>query len=787
MPAQTAAQSDSALEEVVVTARRREESAQKTPVSVSVFNAAALKETGTTDIEGLTALVPGVNLTGSGARSNTIFIIRGLSRGVVGQGQSAVVTYLDDVPLSVWAAGLPTYDMASVEVLKGPQGTLFGRNASAGAVLANTAPPTDRFGGYIDGTFGSYDWHSFEGAVNLPLISDKLDVRIAGKLDRRDGYIKNMSFPGKDFNNRNEDDLRVSVLARPFDHLTNTTIFEYQWDDTNGDGVIPVAYQPGGFADLLPWTNGTLLNPLTGTPCNNAPICSVQAVVARQQAVGVRKAWDDSQTRERTRIEGVINTTRYEFGDLGFGDLSAKNIFSYRSVNENLDAANGDGSEMSFINTHPVVDNRTITDELQFFGTTLRGKLNWIAGLFYSDFAPNGGQRLTIQALAIPGTPITAPPATAFGPLNGFLSGASGTSDYYYEQNEAAYLHGSYDLGVLLNGLTIDAGVRYSKDKQRVCDLANQFESNPIIGPSACPTTPGANVLSGYKDSVTTWNAGLDYQVTDDILTYFTTRRGYRMGGINTPVFVGTLTPFQRYAPEIVQDYEIGLKTNWTVGDTHGHFNIDAYKSDISNLQAGIATGGAPCPDGVCDPAHFPSNQTFYGNVGKATVKGIETEASISPLRGLTLSVGAAWDKREIDALTINLPATLPASAVSTAGVASFAFLGSPDYSYTADLRYVLPLHADIGQVAFNTNFFSIGKFNFGSLVGGGYSTVNFRLEWSSIYSKPFDVALFVNNATDTVGLVAGSLTSQGIGLVTGLYNEPRMIGAQLRYHFGAE
>lgn len=760
--------------DIVVTARRREEAMQKTPIAISAFNAGQIRETGATNIQAIGTLVPGVNFTGSGARSNTVYVIRGLSRGSVGQAQSAVVTYLNEVPLSVWAASLPAYDMASIQVLKGPQGTLFGRNATAGAILATTAPPTDAFGGYLDATVGSFATRTLEGALNLPIVADSVAVRIAGKLDRRDGYTRSQTFPGRDLSDRNENNLRISLLVHPSDTLTNTTVFEYQDGRTHGDGIIPIAYIPGGFTDLVPYTNGTFLNPITGTACNGLPICSIQAVVARQQAAGPRKAWSNARTVEKTRIVGVINTTRLELSD----QIALKNIVSYRSVSVNLKAANGDGSEMSLIGTHPTVNNRTVTEELQLSGSFFDDNLSLIGGLFYSDFAPDGGNRLTIQAFALPGTPLDAPAAAG---------GATGTSDYYYEKSYAGYLNGSLNLADILPGLKFDAGVRFTKDTQRLCDLPNVAEADPIIGPGACSSTPGANILKGYKDNITTWNIGVDYQVTDKVLAYFTTRRGFRMGGINAPVFAGTLIPFQRYAPETVQDYEIGLKTNWRVGEARGHFNIAAYKTDISNLQASVATSGSPCPDGVCDPAHFPANTSFYGNAGEATVKGIEAEASISPTRNLTLSAGAAWLNRKITSLTFQLPTTLPASAITLAGVQSFAFLASPDHSYTADLRYILPLDPEIGQLVFNTHFYSISKFEFGTVIGGGYSTVNFRLDWNSIFGRPVDAALFVTNATDKAGIVAGSLISQGLGLSTGIYNEPRIIGAQLRYHFGAE
>jgi iron complex outermembrane recepter protein len=168
---------ESVLGEIIVTARRKEENSQTVPVSVTVVGANTLAQQDIETTNDLQRLVPGTILNGAGSLSNSTYTIRGQGKSVTGPGLPSVITYLNEVPLPSIGSYAPLFDVQAVQVLKGPQGTLFGRNTTGGAVLVYSVPPSMEFGGYGQVDFGNFNKHSVQGAVNLPVIDGKLAIR----------------------------------------------------------------------------------------------------------------------------------------------------------------------------------------------------------------------------------------------------------------------------------------------------------------------------------------------------------------------------------------------------------------------------------------------------------------------------------------------------------------------------------------------------------------------------------------------------------------------------------
>ncbi|MCH9828715.1 MAG: TonB-dependent receptor [Gammaproteobacteria bacterium] len=766
------------IEEVVVTARRRKESAQITPVSLTALSGEDLFRAGIKEIRDLTASVPGVNFTGAGASINTVFSIRGMSRGVVGSGQPAVVTYVNEVPLSTWGGSVPTYDLESAQVLKGPQGTLFGRNTTAGAVLITTHKPTYTLEGYLLSTVGSYDWNQQELALNVPLIDNKLAVRIAGQIARRDGYTENMSFEGKDFDDIHRDNIRVSLLFEPVEGLSNLTIYEANKIDEVGTGIIFGRHTPGGLVDSIPYYNGsirftTIGDPNSAVPCDGDTRCDINAIAARQEQAGPRKGWtslEDKQTQGR--LLSLSNTTSFDLGPVTF-----KNIFGYRKVFAHL-TNDIDGTELAMIDSDFFIDIKQTTDEFQIAGSALDDSLTYIAGLFYLEGKPTGPQPFLSQLFSATGTPIRSADAAPF-------AGAYGSSPYFYDKSKAVFGQVSYKLSGISESLaafTVDLGVRLTRDESQGCFVPNQFLGDPAVGPEDCESTEGSSSLSS-KSKKTTYTLGLNYRASDKLLLYGVTRTGYRAGGLNYPAFGGTLLPFQSYGPEEIQDFELGLKSDWVVGDVSGRFNLAAYRGNYKGLQANLATSGAGDPDGDGDISTNPT--TFYVNAGDATVQGVEVDFTLLPARGLQLNLGAAWIDKTVDKITVDLPDTLPPGNATKEGVSSFAFLGSPDYSYTASVKYALPLSSDIGEVSLNARYFRISDISYGTVLSPAWDKIDLRADWFGVLLTNFDFSIFVTNVTNTDAIVGGANVSVGIGANAGFYNEPRIVAAQLRYSFG--
>ncbi|MAT49932.1 MAG: hypothetical protein CMK32_01950 [Porticoccaceae bacterium] len=783
-----------AIEEIIVTARRRQESAQDIPVAVNAFDPNAIYRQNIGEIKDLTQNVPGINFTASGGANNTVYSIRGRSRGVFGNALPAVTAYVNEVPLNTWGGSVPTYDMASLEVLKGPQGTLFGRNSTAGAVLATTARPEYEFSGYVLGKIGDYDTRFIEGAVNIPIVQDKVALRLAGQIDKRDGYTKNMIGVGSDdYDDHNRDSFRASLLIEPTENFSNLTVYEQNNYDEMGLGIIPVGYTPGtGALPFVPWYSGGPFDP-TGVdgipsgfivtapdfssiaPCGGDPSCDIGALMERQREGGVRRAWHDQLNTLETDLDSWSNTTTWELGS-----ITLRNIIGYRKVWTQT-ITDIDGTEFPMINTDNIFSNKQWTEEFQISGQALDGALEYIAGAFWLKSEPEGENHLLLQLFSQGGIPFSNP---FFGPDHPF-NGAFGPSDFYTDESKAVFGQVSYDLSRLsdsLAGLSVDIGVRYTKDTSENCPVPGRSILEPIPTESDCDERISADF------NKTTYNLGLNYQLSAEVLIYGVTRTGYRAGGVNSPILGGALEPFQSYEPETVQDFELGLKSDWTLGDIYGRLNLALYRSEYEDIHYAVPTTGVNLGgggvDGDGDPSNDPTGGLFYSNAGKATVDGIEVEliAQLTDAIKFTF-VGSKMDK-DFDR-DITAPEGFPTEIIADAEVEAFIFLGAPDWSYTANVDYTLPVDASAGEMILSAKYFHISDIHYGGpLFASDYELVDFRFDWYSLMGTSLDAALYVTNAFDEEALVGPSNSNAGIGVGSGFYNPPRMWGASVRYNF---
>jgi iron complex outermembrane receptor protein len=233
------------LEEIVVTARRREESAQTVPVSLQAFSPQALERATVLTLDDISFLTPGLRVSSEGAGPVSSVSMRGLGKLPVGDSTPAVVVYFDEAGEPNSGIDIPTYDLASIQVLKGPQGTLFGKNALGGAILLTSRAPSFDFGGYAKASYGNYNYRAFEGAVNFPIINDVLAVRLATQVHYRNGFQNavpisltvpygppyNTSYSvdvpgGKAFGSLNQKSFRASILFTPIQGLSNTIVVD---------------------------------------------------------------------------------------------------------------------------------------------------------------------------------------------------------------------------------------------------------------------------------------------------------------------------------------------------------------------------------------------------------------------------------------------------------------------------------------------------------------------------------------------------------------------------------
>ncbi|HLS99630.1 MAG TPA: TonB-dependent receptor [Porticoccaceae bacterium] len=822
LAAQTTA-SSSMLEEIVVTARKREESLQQVPISVTALSGDELRLKGITKPDDLKFHTPGLEMRNASIQRNSVtYFIRG--QGQTFGSSAGVVTYFADAPLGNGqrvSIGNNTqmYDLSSVQVLKGPQGTLFGRSSTGGAVLFDPQRPTDEFGGFISQTIGEYNWNETTAAVNIPLIEGMLNARLAGNMVSRDGFTRSLT-TGQRLDDRDREHWRLGLEFKPTEWLNSYQMYaRNDLDENNSSSILTdfnennqtyntTPMQGAGWfgiaAPPLPipgLQNGGLcwnLNP--GNPAGYQA-CSAQRLARLDELrngliaeeARFKAGGDDDKRRNvtggRLRYEGqteqLLNITTLDLGKLGFlGDVSLKNVFNtvrnlgvktiYDSgsplpnglIYNNIGFANFTPTANEFADGHnDWLDD--YSEEFQILGT-IADKHTWILGYYKEQ-----------QKIDISHPPLFSAYADVFSPtLTPSIVGAAFSVDAK-DQQTGIFGQATVDLSDwVLDGLKFTYGYRWTESKSerssRPFDQAELAKGNLVPGPSS-----GDFAAPGLDDSAPSWTVGLDYQIDDDTLVYLAHRRGFKPGGTNvapsTPVAGFTPT----YSPETVDDVELGIKADMTVADMPLRANAAVYKmwyEDIQRSETFATAGGVPF--------------TQVNNIAQAEIQGLELSLQLLATERLQLGLTYSY----IDAKYTEWPGFV--GNVITGQMMPYEdspYVGTPENQGTITVRYTLPTPAEWGEMTLMGDYYRQSSvwLNDTALQDNGlgqqdgYGNLNLRFDWSGVLGEPFDIALFVKNATDDVHAVAWSGFYTVVGTAFAVYNEPRMFGAEFRYRFG--
>lgn len=767
----TSARTSGDGDEIIVTARRTAEDIQSVPVSVTAFNADSLRSATIRDTQDLLVKTPGVFLAGSGGRENTNFSIRGQSKALAGNSAPGVISYFAEVPAPTLGSSIPTYDLSSVQVLKGPQGTLFGRNTTGGAILYYPTAPNYDFGGHVTATYGNYDARVLEGALNVPLVADTVALRIAGQYQKRDGWTKNIGI-GDDADDLNSRAFRASLLLEPFEGFSNTTVFDYYRNRSTG-----------GASVLYNVFDGPNALTATGT------LAAAKEQLALQQARGPRVIDSDVDAFERVKRIGLTNRTEVELGP----QVDFVNIFGYRSTKvdyyssvDGLPALTSDGSgaipaglPVTVVGGRQTSDVEQFTNEVQFKGKLLDDRLDWLLGGFYLKSKPVGSSGTYIPVFILPG-----------------ITDAPFNYSFYTEESKALFANFGVGLDGVAEGLRLNAGFRYTWDDIEAC-VGGGTSNQPEVSPSECRN--GTSEIRNSSVNTTsskapTWTVGLDWQVNPDLFLYVVTRRGYRAGGINTPTLAGLLAPYQSFAPEKVSDLEAGIRSDFDAGNLRVRMNASPFVGWYSNVQVpisglnttaacGTGEGGTnpprSSPDGDCNAANDPSGGTLLVNAGKTRVAGIDLSARVAPSQSLSFDVGATFLDLKSRSLTVEpfLTAYLAAPEVPFNLVAKT--------TVTAGVDWTLPVADTFGTMTLSADYYHSGKVKSSDAVLPGYDLVNARLDVEGIAGSALDVALFMRNVFDEKYLASSNVGSNALGINSGFYGAPRTYGVELRVRFG--
>jgi len=772
-PAAQPSASGGGLEEIVVTARRREEKLQTVPVAVTAFSPKDLEQKSIESASDLAHYVPSL-ASSQQSRDEQVFYLRGQGPNGGQGGSPGVIAYFAEVPFNGSGPGI-YYDLDSLQVLRGPQGTLFGQNTTGGAVLFGPKRPTNNFEGYVKLTAGSYDWYGVEGAVNIPIVNDKLLLRVAGNRVDRDGYTHDIG-TGQDHDNRDLWSGRVGLTWRPTDDFENYLVYDVLYSHTHGTGIVPQAVNPDRDCKLGPDPNNDNLCLLQGSFARTFGVHRTESLIALQDQLGPRTIDTNTRGLDKTYSWGFTDIAQWDVTD----DVKIKNIAGYRGL-KNLLRYDFDGTRLiegDFITPNGWnLNNDQYSDEIQVQGKLLDGKLNWIMGGFVEFLHPASYTTAQVQTTVFlfPG----APPGVATLDANAYGQNALGPEGET-TRTQAGFIQGDYDFGGIddaLEGLKLTVGFRYTSEYRRNNNFSTVRVKVPGLGQIVLPCngiTGLACVDAHHTFDAPTWTAGLDYQIDPQTLVYAKGSRGFKAGGFNGAG--GTSFP-QRYKSEYVTDVEVGMKSDWDIDGVKLRTNVDVFHDDYLNAQRAV---GIEFELLQGQPSTLTST-TAIAN-GNATIEGLEFEGTVVPFDGLNLTATWSWTDAHYDYFfvpTIGNRTALP-----------YPFVPKNKFGFTAD--YKLPFVPDeMGDVHAIASYVHTGRIQYATGdvepfgYEPGYGLLDLRLDWNNVAGQPVDASFFMTNVTDNVYKLGNYGVYTTLGIVSGIYGEPRMWGFQLKYRFG--
>ncbi|MEP6784517.1 MAG: TonB-dependent receptor plug domain-containing protein [Sphingomonadales bacterium] len=758
------------IADIVVTARRREEALQSIPLAVQAFSGAALEAARIENATDLSKVVPALTSSQS-SRDEENYVIRGQSgSGASISGQQVTVpAYFAQVPLPIGDGGGPGYyyDLQNVQVLKGPQGTLFGRNSTGGAVLFEPRQPGKDFGGYIKAEYGNYNNRGLEGALNIP-ISSTLQVRFAAKVSERDGFTENRT-TGKLQDDRSFFSGRVSLAWQPSESFSNVLVADLFTSTTNGSSNILAAVNPNALIPSL----------FAGT---------VQAALAQQQAVGPRVTFSNVDGFDRKRSYGVSNVTTFEVAD----GLTLKNVFGYRRFKQ-VNRFDYDGSALTILHfdicataasCHPRdpsepwgLNIEQISEEFQIQGQAFGDRLKYIVGVFGADLktpSPNYSHQTSV-----------------FGSV-------TDANQIINDTSRAAFANVSFTFGGALQGMTATAGYRYTHDRRDLTlyqvtgGKCVTGATGTVVADPAQADACGASFSAGANSDA--YTIGLDYRITPRTMVYIAHRQSYRAGGTNplaapvllaVPPIPNAVSLFS-YAPETLRDVEIGFKSDFTLGGWNIRTNVAAYQQWLDNAQLNQTFGVGT------------ANVSALVNAASADYKGIEAEVTIAPTRAFNLLVSYAYTDAAYGAfLDYSRRDANNAPTLQSGRIVPF----TPKHKLNVGVNWTLPVEESIGKITASANWaykssILLGLVPFITLPGGANvfdgeseqgatNTIDASIDWRKVGGSNFDLGFYITNLTNTEYKIGGaSLINSSLGINQRIYNEPRMYGVTARYSF---
>lgn len=718
---------DATIEEVVVTAQKRSENLQDVPVSVTALSGQALQERGVTNVIGLNNLAPGLRVSSGDAAANPKIFIRGVGLSDFNPNSSSGVgVYVDGVyvgsPLAQMAG---FYDIGQIEVLRGPQGTLYGRNTNGGAVNITTKRPTQSFAAEASAEYATYNALNLSGAVGGPVIADKLAVRAAAQYVKDDGYTYNR-VTGHDVNDTDYWALRLSALYTPtsdFEALFQVNRFVNRGDATQPQhrALFPAtaaAVGPSGFC--APAYYGT-------AQCGD--------LFGYVDTDGDNRALDANQEgKDKIDLFGASANMTWNLGSVSLVSVTAWS-WAHRNAFENTDS-----SPFQMLEINYLARQRQFTQELRIQSNDAAGSpLKWVLGGYYLDETVKDASTQDVLRDLRPLFP------------DGFsLENSVAAFSYPYTQKTKGYaLFGQADYS-LTDRLTATVGLRYSADEKSF-DYQSQAEGGLIV-----------LLTSKQKKTFSAWSGrlGLRYELSEDASVYATYNRGYKSGG-----FFGGLatTPeeLEPYDNEKLDSFEVGLKSELL--DRRLRLNMSAFYYDYQDQQV------------FAQALRNGLTVLVLDNAASSEVYGAEIEASARVTQNFRIDAGLSLLKAtygeyssEGQDFTGNRLPQSPKVTFNVAATYSHPLASGARLSGTVDAAYSSKIYFD------NSNAERLSQD--AVWVAGAQGS------WISP-DGTIEAGVFARNLFDeTYKVSISNIDSLGVDLLT--LNRPRSLGVFLRYRY---
>lgn len=764
-----------ALEEIVVSARKREEPLQVAPVSISATSGATLQQAQVTRVDDIAQFAPSFEISEQGGYPGTVVVsMRGIGFGdPILTSDAPVAMYVDGVYLGRTAGALlDLVDIDHIEVLRGPQGTLFGRNTPAGALNIYTQGPAQKFG--VQQKLGYASNNEITSTTTLDtgvLGNSGLSAKVTYRHHQMDGYVRNtLTSRANSQGADNTDDVFAALRWAPVDNFTA----DYKFD-SHDQSVIPIPYLVSEVA------------PYVATYFGNSPNVGGAPFTAPSPSRPESYA-DFSYTQAKVRIAGHSLTLNYLVNDA----LRIKSITAYRSLNLNDASDLGSSGQLKGL-TSPcpplfripgcsipeTVQNvyvyytpydhqhqHQLSEELQVGGGYK--DLNYVVGLYYFDEHVGETSPSTIT-VPLPGAgfPDIAPFNTQAYTASSLLE-YTGTS-----RSKAAYSQVSYAPALFANKLELTGGIRYTADEKSI-------DQND--------TTIVRNLSHSFHDFGK--SASVKYQWTGDIMTYARYAEGYKAGGYSARAQINGTGPQSAYLPEKAKSYEVGMKTEFL--DHHVRLNADVFKTDYDDLQLTqlLEIGGVL------------ANQVY--NAGSAVFYGGEAELTVLPYPGWQVNgtfgyVDPEYKKFLLGAPPNQIDVSSIAHVADTAKVTasaslqySFAPMPAGDLTLRTDWSYLGPRYYVIGNFTTNASGQGVRQILPGltyvsdATRAPGFSSLGAQIILDNVpigLGAQWTVTLYGKNLADQHQKVQG-LDLTGVGVIDNAWGRGRVLGINLAAKF---